>query len=165
MGIAPDAPGTMAAPWWRQAAAPRTCPAYRRGTAGWRGFRAWSRPLRWMAGIAVLLVLVLVAGLVTTVVVVRRPWPQTSGSLGLSGLEGEARVVRDGAGIPQIYADSMHDLMMAQGFVAAQDRFFEMDVRRHATAGRLSEPVRRGRPGERPRGAHPRVATGGRAGA
>ena len=103
------------------------------------GFRSWSRPLRWMAGIAVLLVLVLVAGLVTTVVVVRRPWPQTSGTLEVSGLEGEARVVRDDAGIPQIYADSMHDLMMAQGFVAAQDRFFEMDVRRHATAGRLSE--------------------------
>ena len=29
--------------------------------------------------------------------------------------------------------------MRAQGFVAAQDRFFEMDVRRHVTAGRLSE--------------------------
>ena len=30
-------------------------------------------------------------------------------------------------------------LRLAQGFVHAQDRFFEMDVRRHATAGRLSE--------------------------
>src|SRR3546814_7882211 len=29
--------------------------------------------------------------------------------------------------------------MLAQGFVHAQDRFFEMDVRRHITAGRLSE--------------------------
>lgn len=104
-----------------------------------RGSRGWSRPLRWAAGLAVLLVLVLVAGLVSAVVVVRRPWPQTSGTLVLTGLEGEARVVRDDAGIPQIYADSMHDLMLAQGFVAAQDRFFEMDVRRHATAGRLSE--------------------------
>lgn len=104
-----------------------------------RGFRAWSSTLRWMAGIAVLLALALVAGLATTVVLVRRPWPQTSGELTVSGLEGEVRVVRDDAGIPQIYADSMHDLMMAQGFVHAQDRFFEMDVRRHATAGRLSE--------------------------
>ncbi|HWJ11588.1 MAG TPA: penicillin acylase family protein [Nocardioides sp.] len=104
-----------------------------------RGFRAWSGPLRWMAGIAVLPVLALVAGLVTAVVVVRRPWPQTSGELELSGLEGEVEVIRDDAGIPQVYADSMHDLMLAQGFVHAQDRFFEMDVRRHATAGRLSE--------------------------
>jgi penicillin amidase len=104
-----------------------------------RGFRAWSGALRWMAGIAVLLVLALVAGVVTAVVMVRRPWPETSGELELSGLEGEVRVVRDDAGIPQVYADSMHDLMLAQGFVHAQDRFFEMDVRRHATAGRLSE--------------------------
>ena len=29
--------------------------------------------------------------------------------------------------------------MRAQGFVHAQERFFEMDVRRHATAGRLAE--------------------------
>lgn len=104
-----------------------------------RGFRAWSGPLRWMAGIAVLLVLALVAGLVTAVLVVRRPWPQTSGEIELSGLEGEVEVIRDDAGIPHVYADSMHDLMLAQGFVHAQDRFFEMDVRRHATSGRLSE--------------------------
>src|SRR4029079_8960569 len=31
------------------------------------------------------------------------------------------------------------DLMRGQGYVHAQDRFFEMDVRRHITAGRLSE--------------------------
>ncbi len=104
-----------------------------------RGFRSWSGALRWMAGIAILLVLALVAGLVTTVVLVRRPWPQTSGELEVPGLESEVRVLRDDAGIPQIYADTLHDLMLAQGFVHAQDRFFEMDVRRHATAGRLSE--------------------------
>ena len=40
---------------------------------------------------------------------------------------------------PQIYADTADDLFFAQGFVQAQDRFFEMDVRRHITAGRLSE--------------------------
>jgi penicillin amidase len=49
------------------------------------------------------------------------------------------RVLRDGSGIPQVYAGTSHDLFYAQGFVQAQDRFFEMDVRRHTTAGRLSE--------------------------
>ena len=48
-------------------------------------------------------------------------------------------MVRDDHGIPQIYADTTDDLMCAQGFVHAQERFFEMDVRRHATAGRLAE--------------------------
>ncbi len=103
------------------------------------GPRSWPRPARWAAGIALVLVLALIASLATGVVVVRRSWPQTGGELRISGLEGEVEVVRDDAGIPQIYADSMHDLMLAQGFVHAQDRFFEMDVRRHATAGRLSE--------------------------
>ncbi len=42
-------------------------------------------------------------------------------------------------GIPQVYAGTCHDLFYAQGYVQAQDRFFEMDVRRHTTAGRLSE--------------------------
>jgi penicillin amidase len=42
-------------------------------------------------------------------------------------------------GIPTITADSSHDLFFAQGYVQAQDRFWEMDFRRHVTAGRLSE--------------------------
>ena len=47
--------------------------------------------------------------------------------------------MRDAHGVPQIYADTADDLFFAQGYVQAQDRFFEMDVRRHITAGRLSE--------------------------
>ena len=104
-----------------------------------RGFLGWPRSVRAAALVAALLALALVASLITGVVLVRRPWPQTSGELEINGLEAEVQVVRDDAGIPQIYADSMHDLMLAQGYVHAQDRFFEMDVRRHATAGRLSE--------------------------
>ncbi|GAA2028295.1 hypothetical protein GCM10009720_05130 [Yaniella flava] len=42
-------------------------------------------------------------------------------------------------GIPTVTAETSHDLFMAQGFVHAQDRFWEMDFRRHMTAGRLSE--------------------------
>ena len=57
----------------------------------------------------------------------------------IPGLDSEVEVVRDEHGIPQIYADSTHDLMLAQGYVHAQERFYEMDVRRHATAGRLAE--------------------------
>ncbi len=49
------------------------------------------------------------------------------------------QVLRDDHGIPQVYADNSADLFYAQGFVQAQDRFFEMDFRRHVTAGRISE--------------------------
>jgi penicillin amidase len=75
---------------------------------------------------------------------VRASFPQTAGSITLKGLSGPVDVKRDGYGIPQIYADSDADLFMAQGYVQAQDRFYEMDVRRHMTSGRLSEMFGKG---------------------
>ncbi|GAA3979454.1 MULTISPECIES: penicillin acylase family protein [Streptomyces] len=75
---------------------------------------------------------------------VRASFPQTAGSITLEGLSGPVEVKRDGYGIPQIYADSDADLFMAQGYVQAQDRFYEMDVRRHMTSGRLSEMFGKG---------------------
>ena len=61
--------------------------------------------------------------------------------MSLSDLDGTVTVMRDELGVPQIYADTTDDLFRAQGYVQAQDRFFEMDLRRHITAGRLSELV------------------------
>ncbi|EYR62196.1 penicillin amidase [Actinotalea ferrariae CF5-4] len=87
------------------------------------------------------LVVSLVAVVAVAGTVVRRPLPEHAGTLDVAGLEGEVSVLRDARGVPQIYADSAHDLFLAQGFVHAQDRFFEMDYRRHVTAGRLSELV------------------------
>ncbi|MFC4059631.1 penicillin acylase family protein [Planomonospora corallina] len=98
-----------------------------------------SRPLRWAARVlTVLLVLaVLLAGTVTWTV--RRSFPQLSGEVRLPGLAASVTVLRDGHGIPHIYADTAGDLLKAQGYVHAQDRFWEMDFRRKTTAGRLSE--------------------------
>ncbi len=75
---------------------------------------------------------------------VRASLPQTTGSITLDGLSGPVDVKRDSYGIPQIYASSDADLFMAQGYVQAQDRFYEMDVRRHMTSGRLSEMFGKG---------------------
>ena len=102
-------------------------------------WHAAPRKLRWSAYVAAALALLMVVLLVTVVAFVRRPVPGTDGELELAGLDAPVEVVRDDHGIAQIYADSDADLMRAQGFVAAQDRFFEMDVRRHVTAGRLAE--------------------------
>lgn len=88
-----------------------------------------------VAGIVVLALLA-VGFLVYTV---QRSFPQLSGEVALSGLDDEVTVQRDVLGIPTITADSAHDLFYAQGFVHAQDRFWEMDFRRHVTSGRLSE--------------------------
>jgi penicillin amidase len=101
----------------------------------------WSLPrsVRLTTYTALGVVLLLVAGAVTGVVLVRRPFPQVDGTLDLPGLTQPVTVARDDHGIPQLYGHTLADLMEAQGYVSAQDRFFEMDVRRHLTAGRLSE--------------------------
>ncbi|MFC8836830.1 penicillin acylase family protein [Streptomyces griseoincarnatus] len=93
--------------------------------------------------VVLVLVLALIGGVAYgaywSVSTVRASFPQTEGSITLEGLSGPVDVRRDGYGIPQIYASSDEDLFMAQGYVQAQDRFYEMDVRRHMTSGRLSE--------------------------
>ncbi|MFF6887367.1 penicillin acylase family protein [Streptomyces sp. NPDC012421] len=94
-----------------------------------------------------LIVLLLVLALVGAVAfggwwgvgTVRASFPQTTGEVRIDALSGDVEVKRDANGIPQIYADNETDLFRAQGYVQAQDRFYEMDVRRHMTAGRLSE--------------------------
>ncbi|WP_442946340.1 penicillin acylase family protein [Oerskovia sp. USHLN155] len=103
--------------------------------------RGGSRVRRGVIAIAALVVVLLVAVSVFAVVTVRRPLPQTDGTLTLTGLDAEVSVLRDAQGVPQIYADTPEDLFRAQGYVQAQDRFFEMDYRRHVTAGRLAELV------------------------
>ncbi|WP_282837542.1 penicillin acylase family protein [Microbacterium flavum] len=70
---------------------------------------------------------------------IQRSFPQLDGTVSAPGLEAQATVYRDDLGIPTIVADSTHDLFYAQGYVQAQDRFWEMDFRRHVTSGRLSE--------------------------
>ena len=69
-----------------------------------------------------------------------RAFPQTDGeSIEVAGLQSEVTVHRDSHGIPTLTAETTDDLFRAQGFVHAQDRFWEMDFRRHMTSGRLSE--------------------------
>jgi len=91
--------------------------------------------------VAVLVVMAVVGVGILAIGVVRQSFPQTSGQLEIEGLTSSVSVHRDAQGVPTIYADNASDLFRAQGFVSAQDRFFEMDLRRHVTAGRLSELV------------------------
>lgn len=101
---------------------------------------AWMpRPLRWLSRALTVLVILGLALAGAGVWAVRASFPQLSGELKAEGLTGRVTVYRDKNGIPHIYADSPEDLFLAQGYVHAQDRFFEMDFRRHVTAGRLSE--------------------------
>src|SRR5205807_1248123 len=64
---------------------------------------------------------------------------QTSGNLKIEGLEQQVTVLRDKWGVAHIYAKNQHDLFFAQGFVAAQDRLFQMELWKRAGQGRLAE--------------------------
>jgi penicillin amidase len=66
-------------------------------------------------------------------------FPQIDGQIHLQGLDGPVDIYRDTMGIPHIYASSIHDLFFAEGFVHAQDRFWQMDAWRHIGSGSLSE--------------------------
>ena len=71
----------------------------------------------------------------------RRSLPTLDGAVELSGLEDPVEVLRDRFGVPQVFAESERDLFFAQGYVHAQDRFFQMEVGRRAGQGRLSELI------------------------
>ncbi|HIE19829.1 MAG TPA: penicillin acylase family protein, partial [Rhodospirillales bacterium] len=65
--------------------------------------------------------------------------PTTDGPMEVAGLELPVEVMRDGNGIPHIFAKSSRDSYFALGFVHAQDRFWQMETMRRYGAGRLSE--------------------------
>ena len=88
--------------------------------------------------VSVLLILLILIG-ITGLILVRRPFPQTEGSLRVPGLHQQVEVFRDSYGVPHIYASNEHDLFMAQGFVHAQDRFWQMEFWRRSGSGTLSE--------------------------
>lgn len=106
--------------------------------------RRRSRRLLWrtLAGVAVLLVVALTAtaglGVWRLNSALHASYPQTTGTLRIAGLDGPVTVDRDSSGIPQIYAATSADLFRAEGFVQAQDRFWQMDVSRHYAEGTLA---------------------------
>src|SRR5689334_16533963 len=69
----------------------------------------------------------------------RRPLPRISGALALPGLEAPVQVLRDRWGVPHIYARGAADLFMAQGYIHAQDRLWQMEFQRRSACGQLAE--------------------------
>lgn len=99
--------------------------------------------LRWtiriLGGLLALVLLFVIGGGIYAYYEVHASFPQVSGTLKVQGLQHPVTVIRDEHGIPQVYAQDTADLYFAQGYIHSQDRFWEMDFRRHVTAGRLSE--------------------------
>ncbi|WP_188780316.1 penicillin acylase family protein [Marmoricola endophyticus] len=102
-------------------------------------FSDWPAPFRWAVYVLVVALVLALLAVGGAWWVARRSLPETDGALRLGTLDGQVVVRRDAQGVPQIYAGTSHDLFAAQGFVQAQDRFWQMDLRRHAASGQLAE--------------------------
>jgi penicillin G amidase len=97
------------------------------------------------AGVRILLWLILAIALLAggaaafAYFVARSALPQLDGSLAVKGLSAPVKVTRDSHGVPAIEAATVEDLFLAQGYVTAQDRLWQMDIMRRFAAGELSE--------------------------
>ncbi|WP_106496555.1 penicillin acylase family protein [Lentibacillus sp. Marseille-P4043] len=72
---------------------------------------------------------------------VNKSLPQLEGTIELPNLQQEVTVITDENGVPHIKAENEHDLFMAQGYIQAQDRMFQMEMSRRQASGTLSEVV------------------------
>lgn len=111
--------------------------AERRGSA--RQGRSWQRRLARGGAIGLTVVaclVIILAGL--SAFYVQQTLPQASGSLAVSGLQGNVSVARDNWGTPHITAQNLHDVFFTQGYVTAQDRLFQMEFNRSVAQGALA---------------------------
>lgn len=80
------------------------------------------------------------AAFVFTAVVLAAPAAaQESTTLSLPGLDQEVEILVDRWGISHIYAETEHDLFFAQGWNAARDRLFQLELWRRQATGTVSE--------------------------
>ncbi len=94
------------------------------------------------AGLAIVFVLVLLA-MAAVVLGLRHRLAITvaplEGTLRLAGLSAPVTIRRDAHGVPHIEAENVNDLLLAQGWVTASDRLWQMDMARRLPAGEAAE--------------------------
>lgn len=61
--------------------------------------------------------------------------------LRIDGLQDQVQVFYDEMGIPHVFAKNDHDLYMAQGYLTAKDRLWQMEFQTYFAGGRISELV------------------------
>lgn len=68
-----------------------------------------------------------------------RPHQPVEHIVHLPGLRADVEILRDEWGVPHIFSTCKEDLFVAQGFTAAADRLYQMEIWRRARTGNLSE--------------------------
>ena len=103
-----------------------------------RGRRPWRAAT--LGGIMVCLVGTSGAGGLATWTF-RSSLPRLDGTVRSSELQNHVTIDRDAQGVPTIHGSSRTDTAYGLGFAHAQDRFFQMDILRRNSGGRLCELV------------------------
>ena len=104
-----------------------------------RGIR-WLRRALWaLGGIVAIVLLVAASGVLWLHHAMVVSLPTIDGVIKLAGLSAPVTVRRDSHGVPHIEAASQDDMLLAQGYVTAQDRLWQMDMLRRNAAGELAE--------------------------
>jgi penicillin amidase len=102
--------------------------------------RRWLRVLRWASGSLLVVLLVAGCGFVLWLrAATMAALPTLDGDVQVAGLSAPVTVQRDAHGVPHIDAATEDDLFMAQGYVTAQDRLWQMDAFRRNSEGELAE--------------------------
>jgi penicillin G amidase len=107
--------------------------------------RRWPRIALWtVCGLLVLAVVAVCVGVLWLRSAEKAALPVLDGNVHFAGLDSKAltalvTVRRDAHGVPHIEAANQDDLFLAQGYVTAQDRLWQMDAYRRNSNGELAE--------------------------
>ena len=101
--------------------------------------------MKWLKRLLALVMILMIVAIIAVVIIINPFGPSPlnnyvrNGELSLAGLKAPVTVNRDEKGMAYIYAQNVEDLFLAQGFVAAQDRLFQMELTRLFASGRICE--------------------------
>ncbi len=97
------------------------------------------RPATFAGAILITAVVVLTGTTIALWMMLTASLPRSTGSVTVHGLANEVVIELDALETPIIRTTTMHDALLAQGFVHAQQRYFQMDLARRHAAGELAE--------------------------
>lgn len=95
--------------------------------------------MRVLLRLAAGLLLLLVAAILSSFLVLRGSLPELDGEVKVVGPAASVTIERDALGVATVSGASRADVAFGTGFAHAQDRYFQMDLARRMSAGRLAE--------------------------
>ncbi len=117
-------------------------PAHAERPTPHRSRSRWLRVVLWSGCVLlILVVLTAAAGVLWLRGAEKAALPVLDADQHIEGISAPVVIRRDGHGVPHIEASSQDDLFMAQGYVTAQDRLWQMDTFRRNAYGELAELI------------------------